>query len=243
MRRVEEPQRGIVRIFPVGAMPVKLRWILDALAWLLLIPAIMLTAFLAVAQNDALYGVLQDRNGVNETVTGISDADRYRLNGALAAYLRGEQAELDDRAVVYGGEQTAFNDTERMHMMDVRNLFVLARRVCAGLWIGGTLLTVRQMMRRRRLLPGYGAAAGAWAAVLAGAGLWAVCDFTRAFVWFHRVLFSNELWILNPATDLMIRMLPEAFFAEMAAICAGAMLAAAVLAGVVAWAWDRLAKR
>ena len=212
------------------------------LMWMLLIPAVMLTSFLCVAQNGTLYGALQDRNGVNEAVTGVSDADRYRLNGAMAAYLRGEQQELDDRAVVYGVDQTAFNDTERMHMVDVRGLFGLARKVCAGLWAGGAVVMVGLVLRRKRLLPGFCAALVMWAAVFAVAALWAVCDFTGAFVWFHRLLFSNELWILNPATDLMIRMLPEAFFAGIAAVCAGAMIAAVALAGAAAWAWDRLAK-
>lgn len=222
-------------------MKWKTTW--SAATWLLLIPAMMLTGFLCVAQNGALYGILQDCNGVNAAVTGVSDDDRYRLNGAMAAYLRGEQAELDDRAVVYGAEQTAFNETERLHMVDVRELFELARKVCAGLWIGGGFQLAWALIKRERLLPGYGIALCLWAMAFAAAALWAVWDFTGAFVWFHRMLFSNELWILNPATDLMIRMLPEAFFAGIAAICAGTMIAAVAVAGAAAWAWDRWVKR
>lgn len=219
-----------------------MRW-LGFLAWLLLIPAVMLTAFLCVAQNGALYGALQDRTGVTEAVTGVSDEDRYRLNGALAAYICGEQAELDDRAAVFGADQIAFNETERLHMADVRELFALARRVCIAVWIGGGCLLAFAVVRGKRLLPGYFAAAGAWAAAALAVIIWAASDFTRAFVWFHKMLFTNELWLLNPATDLMIRMLPEAFFAGIAMISAIAMAAAVALAGAAAWARDWFSKR
>ena len=30
-----------------------------------------------------------------------------------------------------------------------------------------------------------------------------------------RFFFDNDLWLLDPATDLMIRMLPEGFFFDM----------------------------
>src|SRR5699024_9709356 len=37
-------------------------------------------------------------------------------------------------------------------------------------------------------------------------------NFNRYFTIFHEIFFSNDLWILNPRTDLMIQMLPEPFF-------------------------------
>ncbi len=33
---------------------------------------------------------------------------------------------------------------------------------------------------------------------------------------FHEVFFTNDLWIFDPRSDYMIRMLPEGFFADMA---------------------------
>ncbi|MCT1989293.1 DUF1461 domain-containing protein, partial [Helcococcus kunzii] len=37
-------------------------------------------------------------------------------------------------------------------------------------------------------------------------------DFSSAFVKFHKIFFDNDLWLLDPKTDLMIRMLPEKYF-------------------------------
>lgn len=204
-------------------------------AWLLLIPALLLTGFLPAAGNARLYGKLQDQY-VNEARTGVSDEDRYRINECLAAYLRGDREDIDIRAAVYGEEQAAFNETEILHMKDVRALFDIARTVRAVLLLcGSALLAVPAVKRLRCVWHGFLAAAGVYLAALLGLGAWAVSDFTRAFLWFHEVLFSNELWLLNPATDLMIRMLPEAFFADIAAVCVIAMAAVTALAGAAAW--------
>ena len=49
-------------------------------------------------------------------------------------------------------------------------------------------------------------------------------DFTRCFTIFHEIFFTNDLWIFDPATDYMIRMLPEGFFADMVARIGGIFL-------------------
>lgn len=46
-------------------------------------------------------------------------------------------------------------------------------------------------------------------------GIWALCDFTALWESFHRLFFRNDLWLLNPYTDLMINMFPEDFFFHM----------------------------
>lgn len=46
-------------------------------------------------------------------------------------------------------------------------------------------------------------------------GVMVASDFNKYFFLFHEIFFNNDLWLLDPATDLMIRMLPEEFFADM----------------------------
>lgn len=41
-------------------------------------------------------------------------------------------------------------------------------------------------------------------------------DFDSAFIKFHHLFFNNDLWLLDPRTDIMIRMLPQDFFMNMA---------------------------
>ena len=37
-------------------------------------------------------------------------------------------------------------------------------------------------------------------------------DFDKYFRIFHEIFFDNDQWMFDPATDYMIRMLPEGFF-------------------------------
>ena len=41
-------------------------------------------------------------------------------------------------------------------------------------------------------------------------------DFSKYFVVFHQIFFDNDLCILNPATDLLINIVPEPFFMDTA---------------------------
>ena len=52
----------------------------------------------------------------------------------------------------------------------------------------------------------------------------ACIDFDSLFVLFHKVAFTNDLWLLDPRTDLLIRLMPIEFFISYAAIIGGLWL-------------------
>lgn len=228
-------------------MAARVRWkeasgALSILGWLALIPALLLTAFLWVAQDGALYGRIQDRY-VTEASTGIRDEARYALNADLAAFLRGERDRLDRVVTVFGNTRTAFWPDEQSHMDDVRNLFELARNVRWYLSLWGILLVSAAVALTRKdwvacLRHGYLKALAVWGIALLVLVAWAASDFNQAFLMFHGMLFNNQLWIMNPDTDLMIRMLPEAFFRDIALYALGAMLAALALVMLVLLPWE-----
>ncbi len=41
-------------------------------------------------------------------------------------------------------------------------------------------------------------------------------DFSPYFVFFHHIFFDNDLWILDHDTDMLINIVPEAFFMDTA---------------------------
>lgn len=49
-------------------------------------------------------------------------------------------------------------------------------------------------------------------AMLAG---WTFVDFDAFWTTFHKIAFRNDLWLLNPATDLMINLFPAEFFSSL----------------------------
>ena len=52
-------------------------------------------------------------------------------------------------------------------------------------------------------------------------------DFNKAFVLFHKLFFSNDDWLFDPATDEVITILPEEFFMQCAVLIAVFWLIAA----------------
>ena len=185
------------------------------------------------------YTALMDRLNVYPDV-GIAREEQILVNGDLAAYLAGKTDTLD-RPVTLRGEavDSPFNDREKSHMRDVRRLFRLgltARAVSLGAGaalIGAGLLLGRRRARRVGVLAALCLMTAA--GVVLAALLWRA-DFSRLFIRFHQLVFTNDLWLLDPATDAMIRMLPEPFFAGMAAqgaLAAAVGGAAAFLAGAL----------
>jgi len=178
----------------------------------------VLAAVHIVGTDAELYHELQMKANVLNRA-GISEADLIRLDKGLAQYLRGNAAALDMEAEVFGTIQSAFNEKERMHMEDCFDLFVLLRTAIRVSSIAGSLLLTLGCVllgnARKKIRN------AAWLAPLAivvPLGLlagWAVIDFNAAFNFFHEILFTNDLWLLNAATDLLIRICPASMFMAM----------------------------
>jgi len=139
----------------------------------------------------------------------------------MMAYLKGQRDELSVITTVEGQEQDFFNEQDRIHMYDVQQLFIGGMRLrvaaiimlvlCIGILIG----TKRQW--GKMLCRTFWICLGAFFAALGMLAYLFSRDFTKYFTIFHEIFFDNDLWIFDPATDYMIRMLPEGFFYDMAA--------------------------
>lgn len=140
----------------------------------------------------------------------------------LTAYLAGNE---DTFSYVFPGEggtlYEAFNSKEQAHMADCRALFLLCRQInlicsAAGLLTAGLLL-LRRRLDDRSLCRGFLLSI----APLVLLALWALIDFNSLFILFHRIAFTNDLWLLDPATDLLIRLMPVTLFTRYAALIGG----------------------
>lgn len=60
-----------------------------------------------------------------------------------------------------------------------------------------------------------------------------IVDFSKAFVIFHEIAFSNDYWIFDPRIDPVIKILPEWFFMYAAFLILILMLLSAVLFYVI----------
>ena len=137
-------------------------------------------------------------------------------------YLRGDRDSLDIVAVIDGENKEFFNEREKSHMEDVRDIFVgaLTVRWCA-LGLAALMLINLWMLLYWKdikvlLFRAYLATVGGLLALIATVGVWAFVDFTGAFYKFHALFFSDYEWILDMRTSRLINILPEGFFVDTA---------------------------
>ena len=63
----------------------------------------------------------------------------------------------------------------------------------------------------------------------AALGVFALLDWERLFIGFHRLAFRNDYWLFDPATDPVINALPDTFFFH----CAAAILILVLLGSIL----------
>lgn len=147
--------------------------------------------------------------------------DLLDVTHEMMAYLRGDRDDLHVPTIVDGQPREFFNEREIAHMEDVRGLFLAAiaiRRACLVVIAAGIALLLALKADIRRVLPGTICAGTLlFFAVLSALALIISTNFTKYFVIFHEIFFSNDLWILDPSTDLLINIVPEPFFVDTAA--------------------------
>ncbi len=148
-----------------------------------------------------------------EAYIGMNAEEQHRFAETVAKYMRGTGETLPEQ----------LNEKEQIHFADVRNLIQLARRV-SSIFVGvavlltifGCWLSVHPGVYSGRAVA-LGTALGL--VLLALFGLWTATHFETAFYRMHELVFPNDLWLMNPETDICIRMMPAELFEGAAARC------------------------
>lgn len=108
-----------------------------------------------------------------------------------------------------------FNQREIDHMIDVLHLVRIMRIFMASTFVL-TLITWWSLRHTRNIsniiLSSYNTALAFMVGFIGAIGVFAITDFESFWIMFHEVLFTNDLWLLNPQTDRMINMVPLNFF-------------------------------
>ena len=158
---------------------------------------------------------------VLDSLPSMTMEDLLEVTDEMMDYLKGEREDLHVVTVMDGQEREFFNEREIAHMEDVQVLFLRAmslRRACifiCVLCLGFLFLTKAPV--RRVLPPSICAGTGLFFGITAILALIISGDFTKYFVIFHHIFFDNDLWILDPATDMLLNIVPEGFFMDTAA--------------------------
>ena len=166
-----------------------------------------------------LYEYGFNRYGIPEA-TGISEPELMKVAQHLVSYfnLKESTAQI---AIIKGGEEfDLFNERELIHLEDVRNLVQLDYRIRAGSLVVMAACVLMLLLWFRAkwqvLVRGLFMGGLITSGLIIVLGLWALLGFEQLFILFHLVSFPNEYWILDPATDYLVRLFPGGFFREAA---------------------------
>ncbi len=178
---------------------------------------VLVTAIELVTFNKNFYR--QQYTALNNHVELKMDREElYRVTWELLDYIRGERSELNTiTAEIDGRVQQVFSQREIAHMVDVRKLFAFSYTLRdVSLLSMFLLMLVLYYTSKKKVVPFLPKAYlnVCLALFVLGAMLYVLMqtNFTRTWDWFHYIFFDNDLWLLDPATDRMILMVPEPFF-------------------------------
>lgn len=136
-------------------------------------------------------------------------------------YLIGKRDDLEVTTTIDGQRQPFFSEREKTHMADCRVLvqkMIIIRRVAIVLAVV-LFLAIKVLRRERAKRTIVNTYVVTSIASIAGLGfLWykASNDFDTFFEKFHKIFFDNNLYVLDPAKDNLINLLPEGFFSDTA---------------------------
>lgn len=220
------------------------KYILGIAASMSAIFALLITSFQIAAYSDFDYYEKEYRKyNVTESLR-MEMKDVMEVTHYMMDYLIGREEVLSIETRVAGEERDFFQEQDRLHMEDVQNLFLggLTLRLYALSFLAvciELLLILKADMKKilpRTWLIGIGIY-GVLTVIL---GIYFAVDFSAAFTKFHEIFFTNDLWMFDPATDLMINMLPQGFFFDMVIrigqfFIGGMLVLTAICAGVLVW--------
>ncbi|WP_244324669.1 TIGR01906 family membrane protein [Sporofaciens musculi] len=216
-----------------------------SLSMLLVILAMLLTSFQLAIYGDPDYRFYEkeyQKYQVTESLH-MSLEDVMKVTDYMMDYLIGREEELSIVTEVDGRTQDFFNDQDRFHMGEVRELFLgglRLRNICVVIALLLLLGLIVMKADWKRLLPkAYLRAVLVLLIVSVFLAVAFTVNFTQCFTIFHEIFFDNDLWMFNPSEDYMIRMLPEGFFSDMVVRIGTMFLGMVTVLGVIFIIWRK----
>ena len=201
-------------------------YILGVIASLCFIVSMVVVSVEVNIHNESFFINEYEKTGVANDL-GMTMEDIKVVSSEMMKYLFGERDDLVIYTTLRGQYREFFNDREKTHMVDVKAMLdnaIMVRRICMALLVL-CMAGLIALYRRRTLhflCRSYCYTVLGVAAFFGAIGIFIlVFGFTEFWMKFHGVFFTNDLWLLDPATDMMILLLPEQFFSDLVANCVG----------------------
>jgi integral membrane protein (TIGR01906 family) len=186
--------------------------VLTALGSALLILGLLIASIEMFAVSPDFYQREYKKLGTAQSI-GISEDDLIRVTDKLIRYTTGAEDNLNMQAEIQGQMQEVFGEREKAHMVDVKALYLGARTVrTISLVLAAVLIAAAFLAGKRDALRVL-----CRSFLRVSVGFVVVVGAIAFWTSFHHVFFTNDLWLLDPRTDVLIQMVPEQFFSDLVA--------------------------
>lgn len=180
----------------------------------------ILTTSIHIKSFDINYYMNSFKENNIEAATNMDEENLRHVAKDFIKYLKDDRPKLDTTAVIKGELRPVYGEREILHMIDVKVLFKLSQwiKVISAIVAIGSLLI---LFKIKSLNSSY---LGKTLMITVGINLSLLLilvlliqsDFTQYFTYFHEIFFNNDLWLLDPETEVLIQMMPEIFFIKAA---------------------------
>lgn len=198
---------------------MKISKLLATISWLCFFVALLLSDVFTVAFQQSFYETEYAKYSQAEVI-GMNDRDLMKSTNVLLDYIKDNRDDIIVEATINGNQREVFDEREKLHMVDVKNLYAnasTARYVLLAIGVFGLFVTIlknrkgwisllRETYFKSLLI------FGLFVGILA---VWIMADFNSFWLDFHYLFFDNDLFFLDPNTSIMINMFPENFFFDL----------------------------
>ncbi len=193
--------------------------ILFGISFFCLIISLLLTIIDLNCFDQSFYQKEYVQNNTSEE-TGMNEEDLWDTTLVLFDYLHDARDDLSVQHEVNGTVREIFDSREKAHMVDVKNLYlntIVVRNVLAI--VGSILFVVSVLLNKKNWITsmyiGYKRSLGLLFVIILAILIYAAIDFNSFWIQFHYLFFTNDLFFLDPNTEILINMVPEQFFFDL----------------------------
>lgn len=149
---------------------------------------------------------------------GVSDKSLDIMTDTLLDYLKDDIDSLDLKLEVDSKNREIFDTREKLHMIDVKDLYqkAIVVRNMSFVFALCSLVVLIFNNEFSYLKQGYIKSLSFFGFIFLFIGLFCLIDFNSFWTNFHKIFFTkNDYWLLDPKTELLIQMVPSQFFFDL----------------------------
>ena len=183
--------------------------------------AILLSNALLMINTDSFYEFEFNKNNT-ALKTGIDESDLSLVVDNIQDFFNEKSNEkIHMTTYIKGIKKNLFNSKEIRHMIDVKNLILNIKFFNYLLWTTVLIILLTKIsLSKNKILNTFRVIAKSYfiysVSILISTLILLALSFRWIFYFFHIISFNNNLWILDPRTDYLIKIFEEIFFMDAA---------------------------